>query len=172
MKESLTDFMVHSIGLVNSSHYDYSDETYTITTWIEEIDGITDNWYLVFPNLTTDFKNATVIKLFHGCTVCWDASVLRHASSKISYNHSDDFIAYKTDDTTGAVIDASSGTTNRIESDIEHTVGRVAEGRREGVSTVGTSSNVATAGEDRRLRGRRRRRNGRSAGNCQLRRKS
>ena len=23
MKESLTDFMVHSIGLVNSSHYDF-----------------------------------------------------------------------------------------------------------------------------------------------------
>ena len=85
MNDALSDFMVHSIALVNSSHYDYNDETITITTWIEETIGNTDNWYLVFPNITTDYKNATAIKLFHGCTICWDAANLRHASSKVAY---------------------------------------------------------------------------------------
>ena len=131
MSESLTDFMVHSIALVNSSHYDYSDETHTITTWIEEVEGITDNWYLVFPNVTTDYKNVLVIQLFHGCTVCWDASILRHASSKINYNNSEDFTVSQINDTNEATFNS----------------------------------------KDRRGRGRRRRRNGRSAGNCQLRRK-
>ena len=89
MKDNLTDFMVHSIALCNSSHYDVNDSTITITTWVEDIVGNTDNWYLVFPNvaLIDNLKNkkATLIKLSHGCTVSWDASKLRHASSKVSY---------------------------------------------------------------------------------------
>ena len=56
-----------------------------MTTWVEEKENNTENWYLVFPNVTTDNNNATIIKLFHGCTICWDASKLRHASSVPSY---------------------------------------------------------------------------------------
>lgn len=39
----------------------------------------------MFPNVTCDGKKAIAIKLFHGCTISWDASVLRHASSQVSY---------------------------------------------------------------------------------------
>ena len=171
MSESLTDFMVHSIALVNSSHYDYSDETHTITTWIEEVKGITDNWYLVFPNVTTDCKNILVIQLFHGCTICWDASVLRHASSKINYNNSEDLTLSQINDNTEATRNSSTNVIG-IERDTDHSIdGRRTEIGGGGGRGRGNGRGVATR-EDRRGRGRRRRRNGRSAGNCQLRRKS
>ena len=85
MSDSLSELMVHSISLGNSSHYDVNDESITVTTWVEEKENNTENWYLVFPNVTTDNNNATIIKLFYGCTICWDASKLRHASSVPSY---------------------------------------------------------------------------------------
>ena len=85
MKSGLSNFMVHSIELANSSHYDVNDQTITVTTWVEESLNNTDNWYLIFPNVSCDNKRAIVIQLFHGCTVIWDASLLRHASSKVSY---------------------------------------------------------------------------------------
>ena len=85
MKEALSDFMVHSISLCNSSHYDCNDESITVATWVEETLGNTENWYLVFPNVTKDFKKAIVIQLFHGCCISWDAKLLRHASSKPTY---------------------------------------------------------------------------------------
>ena len=85
MKDSLSDFMVHSVALSNSSHYDINDATITVSTWVEETLENTENWFLIFPNVTYDNKNATIIQLFHGCTVTWDASIIRHASSKLSY---------------------------------------------------------------------------------------
>ena len=85
MKESLSDFMVHSTSLCNSSHYDCNDASITVATWVEETLGNTENWYLVFPNVTKDFKKAIVIQLFHGCCISWDAKLLRHASSKPTY---------------------------------------------------------------------------------------
>ena len=78
----LSDFMVHSVNLCNPSHYDVNDDSISVCTWIEDNPGTTDNWYLVFPNTTLDYKKAVIIKLFHGCTIAWDARVLRHASSK------------------------------------------------------------------------------------------
>ena len=83
--DSLSDFMVHSVALCNSSHYDVNDKSITVSTWVEETLGNTDNWYLIFPNVTFDNKKATIIKIFHGCTVTWDASIIRNASSKLSY---------------------------------------------------------------------------------------
>ena len=85
MHDSLSDTMIHSIGLGNSSHYDINDDSVTVSTWVEETLNNTTNWYLLFPNVTTDNVKATAIKLFHGCTICWDASSLRHASSVPSY---------------------------------------------------------------------------------------
>ena len=85
MKFGLSDLMVHSMGLCNASHYDVFDDSITVSTWIEEEINVTDNWYLVFPNVTCDGKKAIVIKLFHGCTISWNAGLLRHASSKVSY---------------------------------------------------------------------------------------
>ena len=85
MKNGLSNFMVHSIGLANSSHYDINDKSVTVTTWVEETINNTVNWYLVFPNVSCDNKNAIIIQLFHGCTIVWDASLLRHASSKVCY---------------------------------------------------------------------------------------
>ena len=85
MSNSLSDMMVHSISLGNASHYDVYDNSITVTTWVEDTINNTENWYLVFPNVTSDNCKATIIKLFHGCTVCWDASKLRHASSVPSY---------------------------------------------------------------------------------------
>ena len=78
----LSDFMIHSMNLCNPSHYDVNDDSISVCTWIEDEPGTTDNWYLVFPNTTLDYKTAVIIKLFHGCTITWDARVLRHASSK------------------------------------------------------------------------------------------
>lgn len=74
--------MAHSINLCNSSHYDSSDDSLSVCTWVEDEEGSTDNWYLVFPNVTQDYKRAIIIKLFHGCTISWDARTLRHCSSK------------------------------------------------------------------------------------------
>ena len=85
MSDSLSDFMVHSTALANSSQYDVYDDRVTVSTWIEETIQNTMNWYFVLPNVTTDNNKATVIKLFHGCTICWDASKIRHASSKVQY---------------------------------------------------------------------------------------
>ena len=84
-RDSLSDFMVHSIGLGNASHYDTNDVSITTSTWVEETEHNTQNWYLVFPNVTFDDERATLIKLFHGCTVSWDAYKLRHASSLPTY---------------------------------------------------------------------------------------
>ena len=84
-RESLSDFMVHSISLGNSSHYDVNDVSMTTSTWVEESIGNTQNWFLVFPNVSVDSERATLIQLFHGCTICWDAYKLRHASSVPSY---------------------------------------------------------------------------------------
>ena len=78
--------MVQSTSLCNSSHYDVNDDTITITTWVEETIGNTTNWYLVFPNISlNNSSNGTIIQLYHGCTVTWDAAALRHASSRVSY---------------------------------------------------------------------------------------
>ena len=105
LNESISDFMVHSISLANSSHYDINDGSITTSTWIEESAGNTTNWFLLFPNVTchkngirdtesvnksngfsADTNNrATAIQLFDGCTVNWDASKLRHSSSQVTY---------------------------------------------------------------------------------------
>ena len=85
MLDSLSDTMVHSISLGNSSHYDINDDSLTISTWTEETIGNTKNWFLVFPNTTLGNNKAIAVKLFHGCTICWDASKLRHASSVPAY---------------------------------------------------------------------------------------
>ena len=79
--------MVHSIALCNASHYDVDDVTITTSTWVEEVIRNTKNWYLVFPNISIHDSKGVVIKLFHGCTVNWDASKLRHASSKPQYTN-------------------------------------------------------------------------------------
>ena len=81
MKTCLSDFMVHSINLRNASHYDVNDATITTTTWVEDEQDSTHNWYFVFPNVTRDMKKAIVVKLFHGCTINWNGAVLRHCSS-------------------------------------------------------------------------------------------
>ena len=86
MTNTLSDFMVHSVALVNSSHYDVNDDTITITTWVEDTDGNTNNWYLVFPSLSIDESDGTAIQLHHGCTISWDAAELRHASSRVEYS--------------------------------------------------------------------------------------
>ena len=85
MQDGLSDTMIHSVELCNSSHYDVFDKLITVSTWIEEEPSVTENWFLVFPNVTCDGKKAIVIKLFHGCTISWDASLLRHASSQVFY---------------------------------------------------------------------------------------
>ena len=84
-QNSLSDMMVHSIALCNASHYDVDDVSITTSTWVEEVIGNTKNWYLVFPNVSVNGSKGLVIKLFHGCTINWDASKLRHASSKPHY---------------------------------------------------------------------------------------
>ena len=81
----LSDFMVQSRSLANSSHYDTNDGTITICTWFEETVGNTENWYMVFPNVTAGDDRDTAIQLSQGCTVSWDAARLRHASSRVSY---------------------------------------------------------------------------------------
>ena len=117
MSESISDFMVHSEALANVSHYDIGDGSPTISTWIEETIDNTKNWFLIFPNVTkivsenatnphvsekstieipiekqlnmtsSDQPSAIAIQLFQGCTVSWDAKILRHASSRVSYRN-------------------------------------------------------------------------------------
>ena len=85
MSDSLSDFMVHSVALANASHYDVSDISTTICTWVEEDIGNTMNWFLVFPNVTFDKMKGIAIQLLHGITISWDAARLRHASSRVEY---------------------------------------------------------------------------------------
>ena len=107
LNDSISDFMIHSVSLANSSHYDINDGSITTSTWVEETVGNTKNWFLLFPNVvshvtgvrdtdTVDSSNgfleetnnrATAIQLFDGCTVNWDAARLRHASSQVSYRN-------------------------------------------------------------------------------------
>ena len=82
MEQSLSDFIVNSISLTNSSHCDFNDDTMTVTTWVEDHPGNSNNWYLVS---LQNCSKGTVVKLHHGCTVVWDASVIRHASSRVDY---------------------------------------------------------------------------------------
>ena len=107
LKDSISDFMVHSISLANSSHYDINDGSITTSTWVEETLGNTKNWFLIFPNIvchkngirdtesvdqsrgfSTDSNyRATAIQLFDACTINWDASRLIHASSQVTYRN-------------------------------------------------------------------------------------
>ena len=56
MEEGFSEMMVHSVELCNSSHYDVFDDFITVSTWIKEDPNITDNWFLVCPNITCDGK--------------------------------------------------------------------------------------------------------------------
>ena len=64
MKDGLSDVMVESVELSNSSHYNVFDDSITVTTWIEEKLNVTDNWFLVFPNVTYDEKKLSSSNYF------------------------------------------------------------------------------------------------------------
>jgi hypothetical protein len=65
-----TPFMVVSMNLANSFHYDISDGCHTIYTWTEETVENTLNWKFVLPNVDIgDSNKGTIISLHDGVTI-------------------------------------------------------------------------------------------------------
>ena len=81
MQSSLTCEFVRSCDLMNSSHLDSSDLANGIVTWIEHIPGLCRNWFFVMENVTIDGKRGLVIPIYHGLSLSWDATIIRHCSS-------------------------------------------------------------------------------------------
>ena len=48
--------MVYIVELCDSSPYYVFDDSIAVITWAEEELNVTDNWHLVFPNVTCDGK--------------------------------------------------------------------------------------------------------------------
>lgn len=73
--------IILSENLGNSSHYDYKDESVSVTTWTELVPGQAKNWFFVLPNVTVDGKRALVVHLGHGVSISWDGRKIRHCSA-------------------------------------------------------------------------------------------
>ena len=75
-----------SVNLGNSSHFDVHDASQGFSVWTEEVLGVGENWFLIFPNVHgvrpdgTEFRGMAV-KLGHGVAISWDGRVLRHCTS-------------------------------------------------------------------------------------------
>ena len=70
-----------SVDLVNSCHLDINDKSRSVAIWVESIPGSTENWYFILPHVSFRGSCGVVIKLFHGCAISWDATVLYHCST-------------------------------------------------------------------------------------------
>ena len=70
-----------SVDLVNSCHLDIFDKSRSVAIWTESIPGSTENWYFILPYVSFRGSCGVAIKLFHGCSISWDARVLYHCST-------------------------------------------------------------------------------------------
>ena len=70
-----------SVDLVNSCHLDVNDKSRSVAIWVESIPGSTENWYFILPYVSFRGSCGVAIKLFHGCAISWDATVLYHCST-------------------------------------------------------------------------------------------
>ena len=80
--DGISAYCLISRDLINAAHYDL-DTTVSITIFHEKIDGIAKDWFFVLPNTVVNGKNsnkAVVIKLFDGCTLCWDGRKIYHCT--------------------------------------------------------------------------------------------
>ena len=75
----VSEFLV-SKDLINACHVDCFDKSYSITTWVEEIEGNAKGWNFVLPNITSDGEKGTIIPLTHGKTISWDGRKIYHCS--------------------------------------------------------------------------------------------
>lgn len=70
-----------SRNLGNSSHLDVFDKSLSVAVWAEERVGSARNWYFVLPNMKLNGKMGVVVKLFHGCVISWDGTLVKHCTS-------------------------------------------------------------------------------------------
>lgn len=86
-KKGLGLSMMVSTNYINSSHFDYKDDSLSISVWAEKYPGQAKNWYFLLPNLSILADDGTppsagvLIKLFHGATIQWDGNFLKHCST-------------------------------------------------------------------------------------------
>jgi hypothetical protein len=80
-EHGVSAFISITRNLRNSSHYD-DDNSKSIVIFTEKFPGSSSNWYFLFPNLVrNNIKDkAIAIKLFHGCAISFDATLLRHCT--------------------------------------------------------------------------------------------
>lgn len=79
---NICTFVSITKNLRSSSHYECDDNSKSIVIFSEKFPGESKGWYFLFPNLVRNNKkeNAIAIKLFHGCAISFDASLLRHCT--------------------------------------------------------------------------------------------
>jgi hypothetical protein len=70
-----------SRNLGNASHFDYADESLSLSIWAEKQRGQAGNWYFLLPNVTLNGSKGVVIRLHHGLSISWDGTLIRHCTS-------------------------------------------------------------------------------------------
>lgn len=81
--DGLSAYCLVSRDLVNSAHYDL-DTSVSITIFNEKMVGTAEDWFFVLPNTMKEHdkdEKAIVIRLFDGCTICWDGRKIFHATA-------------------------------------------------------------------------------------------
>jgi len=82
--DGISAYCLISRDLINAAHYDL-DTTVSITIFHEKIKGKAKDWFFVLPNTVMNGRNsnkAVVIKLFDGCTLCWDGRKIFHCTGR------------------------------------------------------------------------------------------
>jgi hypothetical protein len=80
--------MVTSVNLGNSPHYDSGDTSVSVTVWVEEKPGQSENWFFVLPNVSYMGSMGVAIKLVHGVVISWDGRDIFHCTSKTRMGNS------------------------------------------------------------------------------------
>ena len=82
LDKSAVSEMIVSKDLVNSSHIDFQDKSYSITTWMEAAPGQTKEKYFILPFTTRDGSKSLVFPIVDGQSIAWDGRILQHCSSE------------------------------------------------------------------------------------------
>lgn len=78
----LSAYCLISRDLINAAHYDL-DTSVGMSIFHEKIPGKAKDWFFVLPNLVINggkSDKAVLIKLFDGCTLCWDGRKIYHCT--------------------------------------------------------------------------------------------
>ena len=81
-EDGISSYCLVSEDLVNAGHYDL-DTSVGVSVFNEKVPGTAKDWFFVLPNTVIVGENdekAVIIKLFDGCTICWDGRKVFHCT--------------------------------------------------------------------------------------------